>query len=48
MGKKFDQCVKSGGRVFTVKPTKTTYLHICKKNGKSYSGVVKHDKPKKK
>lgn len=41
MPPKFDKCVKSGGRVRTVKPSKSTYKHVCFKGGKSYAGHTK-------
>ena len=44
MPKDFDNCVKNKGRVRTIKPNKGSYLHICYKGGKSYSGEVKHVK----
>lgn len=46
MPKKFDQCVRNGGKVRTIKPTPTTYIHICKAPGskKTVSGYVKHNK----
>lgn len=42
----FDSCVAKGGRVRTKKVGKRKYLHICFKDGKSYSGEV-HTKKKK-
>ena len=43
----FEKCIREGGRVRTVKPKKGTYIHVCYKGGKSYSGEVHHN-PKKK
>lgn len=40
----FQNCVKRGGRVRTIKPKKGKYLHICYLNGKSYRGEVKKAK----
>lgn len=40
----FERCVQQGGRVRTVKPSATTYLPVCYKNGHSYAGHVKHDR----
>ena len=53
MPRKFNQCVKAGGRVRTVKPKgqkSSTYIHVCypKGGGKSVSGEVKHRKSKRK
>lgn len=45
MPKAFNSCVNGGGRVRTIKPNGGTYIHICYKGGKSYSGELKHDKP---
>lgn len=44
MPKGFEECVKKGGRVRTIKPKgkkSNVYLHICYLNGKSYPGEVK-------
>jgi len=41
MGKEFIKCVKTGGRVRTIKPSPTTYMHICWKKNKSVPGEVK-------
>ena len=49
MPKAFTACVASGGRVRTIKPKgakSSTYIHVCYKGGKSYSGEVKHAKSK--
>lgn len=48
MPAKFDKCVKGGGKVRTVKPSKGTYLHVCKPKGgkKTVAGHVKHNKKK--
>ncbi len=48
MPKAFNKCVKSGGRVRTIKPKKNKYIHVCYKNNKSYAGEVHTDKPKRK
>lgn len=37
----FEKCIKSGGRVRTVKIGKSKYRHVCYLNGKSYQGEVK-------
>ena len=47
MPKGFEECVKKGGRVRTIKPKgkkSNTYLHICYLNGKSYPGETKKAK----
>ena len=44
----FDKCVRSGGRVRTKELGKGRYIHICFKDGKSYSGEVKTKKKGKK
>lgn len=42
MPKDFNKCVKSGGRVRTVKPTKATNMKVCyDKKGKSHAGHVR-------
>jgi len=41
MPKDFLRCVKSGGRVRTIKPKPGRYMHVCYLNGKSYAGEVK-------
>jgi hypothetical protein len=48
MPAKFDRCVKSGGKVRTVKPNKSTYLHVCKPKGgkKTVAGYPKKKKGK--
>ena len=50
MPPKFTKCVKSGGKVRTVKPNEHSYLHVCvpKGGGKSVSGEVKRTKGKRK
>lgn len=42
MPKKFTDCIKKGGRVRTVKPTKSTHMPVCfpKGGGKSVAGEV--------
>ena len=45
MPKEFDECVKSGGRVRTIKPKgpkASAYMPICYKGDKSVAGHVKH------
>ncbi|KKN72796.1 hypothetical protein LCGC14_0406510 [marine sediment metagenome] len=45
MPRGFDNCVKKGGRVRTIKPKgkdSSVYMHVCYLNGKSYSGYIKH------
>ena len=42
----FDKCVAEGGRVRTKKLSNNRYIHICFKDGKSYSGEVKLRKKK--
>jgi hypothetical protein len=37
----FENCVKNGGRVRTKDVNATQYIHICFKDGKSFSGEVK-------
>lgn len=44
MPEAFTRCVKSGGRVRTVKTGKTTYKRVCFKGGKSYAGHTKRKK----
>lgn len=47
MGKKFNQCVKSGGRVRTLPIKGNRYMHICyDKKGKSHAGEIKTKKKK--
>lgn len=47
MPQAFDTCVSSGGKVITKKISATKYIHVCYKDGKSYSGEVKTIKSKK-
>lgn len=47
MPKDFNICVSSGGRVRTKKIGKSKFIHICFKDGKSYSGEIKIKKVKK-
>lgn len=42
MPEAFDNCVKQGGKVRTIKPNAGTYQHVCILNGKTYAGEVKH------
>lgn len=44
--KKFESCVANGGRVRTKSLPDGKFIHICFKNGKSYSGEVKKRQPK--
>lgn len=37
----FNKCVASGGRVRTKTLSNGRYMHLCFKDGKSYSGEVK-------
>lgn len=48
MPKDFDECVKGGGRVRTIKVGKDKYMHICYLNGKSHAGEIHEKKEKKK
>ena len=43
MPKKFEACVKAGGKVRTISLSGNKYMHICipKGGGKSVSGEVK-------
>jgi hypothetical protein len=47
--KAFDECVRKGGRVRTIKPTKGTHKPICfpKGGGPSVAGETKKTKGKK-
>lgn len=40
----FEKCVREGGRVRTKTLGGGKYIHICFKDGKSYSGHVKQRK----
>ena len=45
MPKDFDNCVKRGGRVRTIKPKgkdSSVYMHVCYLGKKSYAGEIKH------
>lgn len=44
MPAEFEHCVKSGGRVRTVKRGKNQYQHVCYSHGKSTAGEVKTKK----
>ena len=35
MPRNFENCVKGGGRVRTIKPGKATYMHVCYPKGGS-------------
>jgi len=41
MPEPFDRCVREGGKVRTKDLGGNKYIHICIKDGKSYSGEVK-------
>ena len=42
MPEDFDKCRAEKGRIVTIKPNPSEYLHICyDKNGKSHRGEVK-------
>jgi hypothetical protein len=43
MPKAFEDCVSGGGKVRTKKLGGGKYMHICFKDGKSYSGEVKQN-----
>jgi len=47
MPKKFNECVRKGGRVRTKKLSGGRYIKVCFLNGKSYTGEI-HKKKKKK
>lgn len=40
----FDNCVRNGGRVRTMKMSGDRFVHVCFLNGKSYRGYVKKKK----
>ncbi len=41
----FDACRAGGGKIRTVKPNSSTYIHVCvDKGGKTHVGEVKHVK----
>ena len=42
----FTRCVKKGGRVRTVKPSRGTYKPICYQGNKSYPGETRKTKRK--
>ena len=44
MPKAFDDCVKNGGKIFTIKIGSNRYRHICKLNGKISYGHIKTKK----
>jgi len=46
MPKAFDNCVKRGGRVRTIKLSNGRYRKICYIGGKSYLGHIKKKKGK--
>jgi len=41
MPQEFENCVKNGGRVRTIKLPKGKYMRICYLNGKAHPGEVK-------
>lgn len=41
MPKPFEDCVKDGGKVRTIKLKGNKYMHVCYLDGKSYAGEVK-------
>lgn len=44
MPKKFNECIRKGGRVRTKKLKNGKYIHICFIDGKSFDGEVKKKK----
>jgi len=44
----FDRCVREGGRVRTIELGNGKYMHVCYKDGKSYSGEAKTKKKRSK
>lgn len=48
MPEAFDKCVKSGGKVRTIKLGNGKYRHVCVKDGRAHYGYVKHVKVEKK
>lgn len=48
MPKQFVQCVRTGGRVRTIKPKQSVYMHICypKHGGAAIRGEIKHARTK--
>ena len=47
MPKAFNQCVKNGGRVRTLKLGGNKYRHVCYLGGKKFLGHIKTKKKKK-
>ncbi len=47
MPQAFLDCIKNGGKVFTVQIGKDKYRHGCSLNGKSFYGEIKKEKNKK-
>jgi hypothetical protein len=47
MPEAFLQCIRNGGRVFTVNIGKNKYRHGCEIKGKIYYGEIKKEKSKK-
>jgi len=46
MPKAFLDCIKKGGKVFTIQIGKNKYRHGCKINGHTYYGELKTKKSK--
>ncbi len=44
MPKAFLDCIKKGGKVFTIKIGKDKYRHGCELKGKTYYGEIKNNK----
>lgn len=45
MPKDFEQCVREGGRVRTVKPNKQTFMPVCyDRRNKSHAGYARRTK----
>ena len=44
MPKQFTDCIKKGGRVFTIKVGKNKYRHGCELKGETFYGEVKTSK----
>ena len=47
MPKAFEDCVRKGGKVRTIKLGTNKYRHICILKGKTYQGHIKTRKKKK-
>lgn len=46
MPKKFNDCIKQGGRVRTKTLSKGRYMRVCFLKGKSFAGEIKKKKKK--